>query len=97
MIYKKRFTSHAAQLIKHLPPQIKKPLRILTDKLIEDPYLGKALHQDLRGYYSIKHNRYRIIYEIDEKHKLVIVHHLGERANIYDLFSRLVKEIKQKQ
>lgn len=97
MAYKKRFTRYVADLIRHLPPQLKPALRALTDRLTADPYLGKALTQDLLGFYSIKHNRYRVIYEIDVRRGFVIIHFLGQRENVYDVFSKLLKEIKKRQ
>ncbi len=97
MAYKKRFTPYAHGLLRRLSPQAKLPLRLITDKLIVAPYSGKALRDDLIGFYSIRHNRYRIIYEIDETRKTIIVHHLGLRESVYEEFSQLVKAMKRRQ
>lgn len=94
--YKKRYTKHVRDLIRHLPPTVKPFIRALTDELVDNPYSGKALKYDLEGYYSIRHNRYRVIYAIDVKKAEIIIEYVGSRESVYDLFTRLKQEAKKK-
>lgn len=94
--YKRRFTPHAAGLISQLVPQIKTAIRSLCDLLLENPFMGKSLSRELAGFYSIRHNRYRVIYRVDPANRLIIIEFVGRRDNVYDLFSQLIKTRKNK-
>lgn len=93
--YRKRFTPHAGELVRHLPPRVKPFIRAITEALTKDPYLGKALKYDLAGYDSVRHNRYRIIDTVDETKRQVIIAFVGPRENVYNVFIRL-KQSAQK-
>ena len=74
--YKIQFTKEAAKDTKKLSPKLKKKLKeILTHKIFHEPYSGKKLLGDLQNMYSV-HLSYqdRIIYSINEKSKVVIIH-----------------------
>lgn len=85
------FTPHARTLIRRLPPSAKAPIHALIDKLPAEPSLGKPLRNELEGFYSIRHNRYRVIYEIDGDARLIIIHYVGLRQSVYDLFERFIQ------
>ena len=96
-VYKRRFTPHTAELISHLVPSVKASIRALCDLLLNDPFIGKLLKGDLEGFYSVRHNRYRVIYRVDIEKNLLIIEYVGHRFNVYDLFSKLVKGRKHAQ
>ena len=52
-------------------------------KLEENPYAGKPLSYALAGYWSLHIGKYRIVYEIDENSKEVILRTIGHRKHIY--------------
>ena len=56
-------------------------------KLKENPYVGKPLSYDLKGFWSLPiAGKWRVIYEIDEERKLVILRSIGHRKWIYTDF-----------
>ena len=56
-------------------------------KLKENPYAGKPLTHDLKGYRSLPiAGKWRIIYEIDENQKLIVLRSIGHRKRIYTEF-----------
>jgi addiction module RelE/StbE family toxin len=56
-------------------------------KLKENPKIGKPLTHDLRGLRSLPvAGKWRIIYDIDEDQKLVILRSIGHRKRIYTDF-----------
>ena len=52
-------------------------------KLKENPYTGKPLSHKLSGYWSLRVGKYRIVYEIDENSREVILRTIGHRKSIY--------------
>jgi len=56
--------------------------------------MGKPLIEELAGYYSLCFRRYRVIYRIDERKKMVEVHYVGHRRDIYEEFRKLIEKRK---
>jgi len=52
-------------------------------KLEQNPHAGKPLSYDLKGYRSLHVGKYRIVYEIDESAKEVILRSIGHRKHVY--------------
>ncbi len=69
--------------------RIDKPIaKRITDKLAwfsENIELVELLplHSKLSGLYKLKVGAYRVIYELDQSEKVVIVHKIGHRRDIY--------------
>jgi len=74
--YEIRFTKEAAKDVKKLTPRLKKKLReILENNIAIDPFSGKKLIGDLKGFYSVRLTyQDRIVYSIDQKNHIVFVH-----------------------
>lgn len=73
MKYALRFSRQAEKDIRKLPPKLKKkPMDILRNRIAVDPYSGKALVGDLKGFYSVRlSHQDRVVYSIEED-KLVV-------------------------
>jgi Txe/YoeB family toxin of toxin-antitoxin system len=64
--YKLLFSKQAKKDIEKLTPKLKDKARELCILLSENPYIGKPLLGDLKGYYSIRLTyKDRIVYSID--------------------------------
>ena len=74
--YEIRFTKEAVKDISKLSPRLKKKLKDIVMNLVsEEPYSGKKLLGDLKGFYSLRLSyRDRIVYSVDEENKTVFVH-----------------------
>jgi mRNA interferase RelE/StbE len=79
--------SAAAEVIRHLPPGIKRAVRAALDSLATDPFLGDALHGELNGRLKFRVRRYRIIYEFDRAKRTLNVLAVGHRRSIYEEFA----------
>ena len=56
----------------------------VIDKLKKNPRIGKPLSHDLAGKWTIRVERiYRIVYEIDEENKRVILMTIKHRKKVY--------------
>ena len=76
--------------IKRLHPQIKAAVKSKIKRLQEDLFAGNWLEKELSGYLSIRTKRFRIIYQIKEEKRIVEIHHVGHRKDIYELFKESI-------
>jgi len=53
------------------------------EKLKENPYAGKPLSYNLAGLRSLRVGKYRVIYKIDEKNKIIWLVTVGHREKVY--------------
>ena len=76
MPYEIRFSRVASKDVKDLTPRLQKKLKeILTSQISQEPHSGKKLVGDLTGLYSMRLTfKDRIVYSIDEDHKIVYIH-----------------------
>ena len=88
MGYQIKITEFVNSIAKKLNPEIKKAARASLKDLAQNPYLGKELQAELKGFRSYRFLRYRIIYQVMAGEKVIIVWAIGHRRDIYDLFGR---------
>ena len=79
-----------AEVIRNLHPHLKKKIKASLQSIITDPYLGKALKDELAGLRSFRVSRFRIIYRISNE-KLIEIIAIGPRECIYEDTFRLLK------
>ncbi len=92
MPYRLLYSQTSGERIRSLHPQIKPIVKAQIEKLKEDPYLGKALENELSGYYSLRTRKFRIIYKIDHQKHIVVIHYVGHRKDVYELFKELLSK-----
>lgn len=90
-LYKLLIADHAAQVLRKLHPHIKKKLKTAFQAIIDDPYAGKALVDELAGLRSYRVSRFRIIYRVMQE-KQIEVAAVGPRDRIYEETYRLVSK-----
>lgn len=84
MIYQVKLTSSVGRVSKRFSPEIKKRAKAALKELAANPYLGKELQAELRGFRSYRFQRYRIIYKPDPQTKIIVVWAIGHRRDIYE-------------
>lgn len=92
-MYRLRIPDHLAKSIRTLHPEIKRKVKSALKSIIEKPYSGRLLKDELGGLRSVRVSRFRIIYRLDAKNKIQIVA-IGPRATIYEETYRLIKKGK---
>jgi mRNA-degrading endonuclease RelE of RelBE toxin-antitoxin system len=56
----------------------------MVGDLLENPHrVGGVLHRELAGLRSARRGAYRVVYEIDEARRLVVVHRIDHRQSVY--------------
>jgi mRNA interferase RelE/StbE len=59
-------------------------IEFLTTALVEQPHrVGKPLRGQLEGIFSARRGTYRVLYEIVEEPRQVVVHRIEHRRDVY--------------
>ena len=84
-MYDLRITPEGARSLDRLPEKVLPAVaETISGPLAENPQrLGKRLVGRLEGLRVARRSDYRIIYEVDEEERLVIVHRVQHRRNVY--------------
>jgi mRNA interferase RelE/StbE len=94
MVYKLKIPNKTADLIKGLHPNLKSRVKAALVSILEDPFSGKSLKEELKGIRSFRVRRFRLIYRIYSKTIIEIIA-IGPRKNIYaETFRLISKESK---
>ncbi len=91
-MFKIKLTPTAIHSFHRLHPEIKKQLKDALSTLKDNPYSGKQLREELNFFRSFKIKRYRVIYQVDEDLKHIIVVALGHRRDIYEIATKLLQQ-----
>ena len=93
MEYKLLVPDEIVSLIRGMHPNLKKRVKAAFNEILNDPFCGKALKEELAGLRSFRIKRFRIIYKISPKKELSIVA-LGPRKYIYEETFRIIQKQK---
>jgi mRNA interferase RelE/StbE len=91
--YRLRLPDEIVKLLRELHPDLKKKVRKALSTIMEDPYEGKALKDDLAGLRSFRVSRFRIVYRISSRKQIEIVA-MGPRKRIYEETFRILSKEK---
>jgi mRNA interferase RelE/StbE len=80
-----------AERIAHLEPQLKQRVRAALRALALEPRRGEALQRELSDYRKYRVGRYRIVFALDPRRRLVRVMAVGHRRRIYEELAELAK------
>ena len=74
--------------VEKLPEAVKEKVVEIQQEIAEDPFKGKPLKGDLKGWrsypFSHRRNSYRLAYKVDEEKGRVIFGSVGTRQCFYD-------------
>ena len=83
-MYKVKLTARAKRELKQISKNHQLAIGNIFEELKEDPWLGKPLKRELTGKFSYKIGIYRIVYNINEKDKIVYILTSGHRGTVYN-------------
>ena len=75
---------HVSEIIRHLPPDLKRSVKQAVRALCADPFSGDPLLRELEGLWKFKVRRFRIIYEVDRKKRVMRLFAVGHRREVYE-------------
>lgn len=85
---------HVAEVLRHLHPDIKRPIKAALRAIRKDPSIGEPLERELKGLWKYRVSRFRIAYAVDQRHRTIRVMAVGHRRRIYDDLTELVRRKK---
>lgn len=83
--YELRVTGPAQRQLQRLPEGTAAAIvEFMLSALVENPHrVGGRLQRELSGLYSARRGAYRVVYEIDEEQRAVVVLRVDHRSRIY--------------
>lgn len=75
---------HVAEVIRSLHPDLKRSIKAAVRAIAADPECGEPLLRELEGWWKYRVRRFRIVYAIDRKARLIRVMAVGHRQHVYE-------------
>jgi mRNA interferase RelE/StbE len=79
------------EVLRHLPPELKRPRKSALQALGRDPALGEPLMRELEGLWKYRVRRFRIVYAIDREARVLCIFAVGHRRTIYESLATLMR------
>lgn len=92
--YKLRIPDDIAGLIRGMHPNLKKKIKASLQTILNNPYSGKYLKDELEGLWSFRVSKFRIVYRNTDKKQIEIIT-IGPRKNIYEETYRIISKEKK--
>jgi mRNA interferase RelE/StbE len=81
-----------AEVIRHLPPEIKRAVKAAIRAIAANPGGGEPLQRELKGLWKFRVQRFRIVYRI--RKNAVRISAVGERRSVYQ---ELAERLRQRR
>ena len=84
-MYEVEITPEGLRHLDRLPTKVRAAvIETILGSISENPHrAGKPLRGELEGLYSARRGEFRVIYEIDEDARVVLVHRAQNRERVY--------------
>ena len=73
----------AAKTLEKLTPQMRRRIITALEIVRANPLKGKRLRGELEGLFSLRVGDMRAVYEVDHERRVIVVHAIGPRGDIY--------------
>jgi mRNA interferase RelE/StbE len=88
---------HAAEVIRHLSPDLKRSIKAAVRALCVNPSEGAPLVKELKGLWKYRVRRFRIVYAIDRRRKVIRVMAVGHRRSVYEELSEGLRKVSERK
>jgi len=95
--YRPDIPPHVAEVIRHLPPDVKRSIKQAVKSLSADPFSGSPLLRELSGLWKFKVRRFRVIYELDRKARVIKIFAIGHRREVYEELADRLRRVAPRQ
>ncbi|MGH7015094.1 MAG: type II toxin-antitoxin system RelE family toxin [Stellaceae bacterium] len=85
-MFEARFTPDAIKVLQRMPRNLAKLIRGKIDRLARDPHAPNNNVTKLVGRpgYRLRVGHWRVIYELDDRHRVLAVLVIGPRGSVYE-------------
>jgi len=83
-VYRPDIPPHVAEIVRHSPPELKRAIKQALRSLSADPFAGRPLIGRLTGLWRIRVRRFRIVYQLDRKNRVIRIFAIGHRREVYE-------------
>lgn len=83
MLYHLRIKRSAEKQLERIPKNHRLRIVAMFAKLQQDPFIGKRLEGEYKGYFSVRIWPYRVIYFIYQAQLLIFIVDVGHRQGVY--------------
>lgn len=84
---------HVADVIRVLHPELKQLIKAAIRAITSDPECGEPLKRELNGLRKYRVRRFRIVYGVDLKRRLIRLMAVGHHRSVYE---ELTERIRRK-
>lgn len=85
---------HVAEVIRSLHPDLKRSIKSAIRAIAADPECGELLQRELDGLRKYRVRRFRIVYAIDQKTRVIRLMAVGHRRYVYE---DLTEQLRRKR
>lgn len=75
---------HVAEAIRSLHPDLKRSIKSAVRAIAADPECGEPLKRELDGLRKYRVRRFRIVYAVDQKTRVIRLMAVGHRRHMYE-------------
>ena len=88
---------HVAPVIRSLHPDLKRSIKAAVRAIATDPECGDPLLRELDGLWKYRVRRFRIVYAIDRRKRVIRLMAVGHRRHVYEELSARLRRTTQLQ
>lgn len=92
--YRPDIPPRVAEVIRHLPPEVKRGVKSALRALSDGSAAGEPLQRELEGLLKYRVKRYRIVYVLDRMHRIIRIIAIGHRRGVYEELADYVRRSK---
>ena len=82
---------HVADVIRSLHPDLKQLIKSAIRTITSDPECGEPLKRELKGLCKYRVRRFRIVYAIDHKKRVICLLAVGHRRSVYEELTERIR------
>ncbi|HSF18058.1 MAG TPA: type II toxin-antitoxin system RelE/ParE family toxin [Vicinamibacteria bacterium] len=96
-LYRLEIPPEVADIVRHLAPELKRSVKEALRGLSRNPTAGEPLRRELKGLWKYRVRRYRVVYAIEPRRRVVRILAVGPRVEIYENAAASLRRPSKKQ
>jgi mRNA interferase RelE/StbE len=95
--YRLEIPPEVGEIIRHLPPELKRSVKEALRGLSRNPTAGEPLRRELQGLWKYRVRRYRVVYAIEPRRRVLRILAVGPRVEIYERVAATLRRAPPKR